>query len=56
VLAIGGDHGLGPVMAQNLKAAAADLRGAVIADCGHYVPEEQPKALLEALVPFLAGT
>jgi pimeloyl-ACP methyl ester carboxylesterase len=42
-------------MEQSLKGAAADLRGVVVADCGHYVPEEQPLALLDVLLPFLAG-
>jgi pimeloyl-ACP methyl ester carboxylesterase len=56
VLAIGGDHGLGLVMQQSLAASAADLQGAVIADCGHYVPEEQPKSLLGTLMPFLTRT
>jgi pimeloyl-ACP methyl ester carboxylesterase len=54
VLAVGGDHGLGAVMEQSLKGTAADLTGAVVADCGHYVPEEQPRALLDVLLPFLA--
>jgi pimeloyl-ACP methyl ester carboxylesterase len=54
VLTIGGERGLGSIMEQSLTGAAADLRGAVIADCGHYVPEEQPLALLDVLLPFLA--
>jgi pimeloyl-ACP methyl ester carboxylesterase len=53
VLAVGGDFGLGAVMEQSLQHAASDLKGVVIADCGHYVPEEQPQALLDALLPFL---
>jgi pimeloyl-ACP methyl ester carboxylesterase len=53
VLAIGGDFGLGAVMEQSLQGAAANLCAAVIADCGHYIPEEQPAALLDLLLPFL---
>ena len=55
VLAIGGDFGLGAMMEQSLRGAAIDPRSAVIADCGHYVPEEQPKALLDVLLPFLTA-
>jgi pimeloyl-ACP methyl ester carboxylesterase len=55
VLAVGGEYGLGAVMEQSFKGAAADLRGVVVADCGHYVPEEQPMALLDVLLPFLEG-
>ncbi|MFJ3953778.1 alpha/beta fold hydrolase [Streptomyces sp. Je 1-4 4N24_ara] len=29
------------------------LDSAVLPDCGHYVPEEHPDALLEHLLPFL---
>jgi pimeloyl-ACP methyl ester carboxylesterase len=54
VLAVGGDQGLGAVVQQSLQGAAADLTGAVITDCGHYVPEEQPLALLDVLLPFLS--
>jgi pimeloyl-ACP methyl ester carboxylesterase len=56
VLAVGGDFGLGAVMEQSLKIVATELQGAVIADCGHYVPEEQPGALLDVLLPFLKQT
>ena len=31
-----------------------DVRGGALADCGHFVPEEQPDALLAQLLPFLA--
>ena len=54
-LAVGGDFGLGAMMEQSLKHAAADLRGVVIPNSGHYVPEEQPRALLDALLRFLLG-
>ncbi|HEY0182740.1 MAG TPA: alpha/beta hydrolase [Rhodopila sp.] len=55
VLAVGAESGLGAGMEHSLRGAVAELRGAVIADCGHYVPEEQPRALLEVLLPFLEG-
>jgi len=53
VLGIGGDFGLGGLMRASLEGLAADLRTAIIADCGHYVPEEQPQQLLDIVLPFL---
>jgi pimeloyl-ACP methyl ester carboxylesterase len=29
------------------------VTGVVIPDCGHWIPEEQPKLLLRHLLPFL---
>jgi pimeloyl-ACP methyl ester carboxylesterase len=55
VLAIGGEHNAGDRLAHALRPVAADLRSAVIRDSGHFVPEEQPQALLAELLPFLAG-
>jgi len=52
VLAIGGEEGVGSSLAEALGAVAPDLRGAVIPDCAHYVPEEQPEALLILLADF----
>jgi haloacetate dehalogenase len=34
---------------------ADDVTGAEIPECGHFIPEEQPEALLAHLRPFLAG-
>ncbi|WPQ36169.1 alpha/beta fold hydrolase [Achromobacter xylosoxidans] len=31
-----------------------DLRGGVLADCGHYLPEEQPRELARRMLAFLA--
>lgn len=36
------------------RRVAADVRGGTLA-CGHYIPEEAPDALLDAVLPFLAG-
>ena len=33
---------------------AENLEGYAIDQCGHFVPEEQPQAVLERLLPFLA--
>ena len=45
VLALGGGSAWGRRM-------AIDVRGGVIADCGHWIPEEQPAELLRRLLEF----
>ena len=55
VLALWGRHGVIERQFDALgawRAVATDVRGGSL-DCGHYIPEEAPDALLEALVPFL---
>ena len=32
---------------------ADNIEGRAITNCGHFVPEEQPEQVLEALMPFL---
>jgi pimeloyl-ACP methyl ester carboxylesterase len=54
VLALWGDRGnLGgqPVL-DIWREVADDVRGAAIADCGHYLPEEQPDSVAEHLLRF----
>ena len=38
----------------SIRALARDLRGGVLADCGHYLPEEQPRELARRMLAFLA--
>jgi pimeloyl-ACP methyl ester carboxylesterase len=52
VLAIGGAAGMGAAMAAAAGRVARHVEAAVIDDCGHYIPEEQPAALLTVLLPF----
>ena len=52
VLAIGGETGLGAAMGRSIG-PTVDLQGAVIPNCGHYVPEESPQAFLGLVEPFL---
>ena len=52
LLAIGGQHSI-PAMGDSLKPYFQDVTGVVIADSGHFVPEEQPEALHEVLTSFL---
>lgn len=55
VLAIGGAEafGRGGESLSSLQRVATDVRGGVMADCGHWIPEEQPGRLAEALLHFL---
>ena len=54
VLAVGGGRaearGRGTEPEESLRAIAADVTGAVIADCGHFVPEERPDELAALLL------
>ena len=52
VLAVGGESSLGEAMAKSAGQAAQNVQGAVISNCGHYVPEERPAELLAILLPF----
>ncbi len=55
LLALGSDQGSIADMASPLRAFAEDVRGAVIANCGHFLPEEQPVAVAEELAAFLGA-
>ena len=59
VLALGGARtearGRASEPLESLRVIAADVRGGVIPECGHFIPEEQPQALAERLLDFLGG-
>jgi pimeloyl-ACP methyl ester carboxylesterase len=52
LLAVGGEHSI-PNMGDSLRPYFQQVKSAVIADSGHFVPEEQPEALAKALLAFL---
>jgi pimeloyl-ACP methyl ester carboxylesterase len=54
LLAIGGEFGLGAAIHAAFANVTTTLQSAVIAECGHYVPEEAPSELLALVEPFLA--
>jgi len=56
VLALGGANawGRGMEVVESLRRMAVDVRGGIIENCGHWMPEEQPEELLRRLLPFLA--
>ncbi|MEV6825114.1 alpha/beta fold hydrolase [Amycolatopsis sp. NPDC051102] len=53
VLGISSSHGSIPDMAASLSPWAADTRGAVIPGAGHFIPDERPGAVAEALTAFI---
>jgi pimeloyl-ACP methyl ester carboxylesterase len=59
VLAVGGGRsearGRGQEPELSLREIAGDVRGWVVADSGHFVPEEQPQVLAQRLLVFFAG-
>jgi pimeloyl-ACP methyl ester carboxylesterase len=56
VLALGSDQGSIMDMASPLRAYAEDVLGAMIANCGHFLPEEQPAAVAGELAAFLGAS
>jgi len=54
LLAVGGQHSI-PNMGEALRPYFHDVTSVVIPDSGHFVPEEQPEALANALKAFLGG-
>lgn len=55
VLAFGGDAGSAPDLHERLLPLCTDLKGGVIKNCGHYIPEEQPEALAKEVLAFIAA-
>ncbi|MBV8932169.1 MAG: alpha/beta hydrolase [Kutzneria sp.] len=53
VLSVGGEHGQSDRVRSALEPVVVDLTHVTITDSGHYVPEEQPRQLLDHLLPFL---
>lgn len=53
VLGISGAGGLGSMYGRHLQHVADNVRSTVVEGSGHWVPEEQPAAVMEALLNFL---
>lgn len=53
-LAVGAEWGYGPESAKTLRRVATDVDERMIARCGHYVAEERPAELAQALSGLLA--
>ena len=54
VLAFGAETGVGTVLVDTMRQVADDVRGGVFGNCGHYMPEEAPLAVLDQLRRFHA--
>lgn len=52
LLAVGGEHSI-PNMGKSLQPYFENVTSVVIPNSGHFVPEEQPEALANALIGFL---
>lgn len=53
VLALGGEKSFGLAMAQVMSFAAANVKGDVVPDAGHWIMEENPKATVALVGAFL---
>ncbi len=56
VVAIGGAKGLGAMVAQMVGEVASDVEAVLLADCGHFVPEECPEAVVERVLAMVANS
>lgn len=55
VLALSGDGSMNEAPMRAMRVAATDVRGEILKDTGHFVPEEQSDYLTEKLLEFFAG-
>jgi pimeloyl-ACP methyl ester carboxylesterase len=56
VLAVGGANAFGRAREpeESLRRVATNVRGVVVPECGHFIPEEQPEILARLLLDFFA--
>ncbi|NHU46826.1 alpha/beta hydrolase [Rhodococcus sp. A14] len=52
VLALGGEVGSAPDLFERMKPLGTDVRGGLIPRSGHYIPEEEPEALVREISSF----
>ncbi|MEV2276829.1 alpha/beta hydrolase [Nocardiopsis sp. NPDC049922] len=53
LLALGGDESNHAMLRDTMPSKGTDVTVVEISECGHYLPEEQPDAVIEALTAFL---
>ena len=53
ILAVGADKSFGSGMADELRFVGTDVTGAVVPASGHWIMEENPKALVQLIVDFV---
>ncbi len=54
VMALGGEKGLGEKVQTMVKLVAKDVEGALITDCGHFLPEECPEEVVRHVLALSA--
>jgi pimeloyl-ACP methyl ester carboxylesterase len=54
VVALGGEKGLGEKVQTMVKLVAKDVEGDLIADCGHFLPEERPEEVVRHVLALSA--
>lgn len=55
VLTVGAEHATDDAPLTTLTGHAQDLRGATVADCGHFITEECHEEFIALIEPFLSG-
>jgi pimeloyl-ACP methyl ester carboxylesterase len=55
VLAMGGEQSAGSMSADTMKLTAQDVQTLVVPDAGHWLAEQAPDQLVEALTAFFSG-
>ena len=55
VLALGGDHRFGNLIINSMRTVANDVRGGVVPNSSHWIPEEWPDFLIKMLENFFGG-
>jgi pimeloyl-ACP methyl ester carboxylesterase len=53
VLAFGAQQGIGSLLIETMRLVADDVRGGVLNDCGHYMPEEAPRTVARLILEFV---
>jgi pimeloyl-ACP methyl ester carboxylesterase len=55
VLAFGAETGVGAMLVDTMRLVATDVDGGVFEGCGHYMPEEAPRAVAEQIMRFMSA-
>jgi len=53
ILALGGEKSFGAMMAVTIRPAATHVTEGIVPDSGHWIMEENPRAVIALVVPFL---
>jgi pimeloyl-ACP methyl ester carboxylesterase len=56
VVALGGDKGFGAKVGETVRVVASHVEAAVQPDCGHFLPEEAPDAVIKQILAIAART